>query len=342
MKDKHTIPDAAVPNGGLQRFPGISAEAYRHPHDRAATAALRAVPGFELAASKFSRYSVERFLYVMACAETVRVTPRQCGRLHAMLRDSCATLDVSPEPAFFLSQTPIPNAYALGREMPSIVLHTGLVELLTDEEIHAVIAHEVGHVHCGHTVYRLMLLIVSELAKRYGGRVPGIGAWVSISLEIALLEWSRMAEFSADRAAILCVHDPEIIFSAMFKLTGGSPRVFEMMDREEYLKQAEEYDNPKAPPLDKLYKTLLAAPLTHPIPVLRAREALRYGESVEYRSILSGEYRRRQSIDAHAETFVCARCGERVDAAFSFCASCGADRGAAVEHGSDGETRAAK
>ena len=52
-----------------KRLRGISPEAYRHPYDSQATATLRAVPGFELAARKFSRYSVERFLYVMACAD---------------------------------------------------------------------------------------------------------------------------------------------------------------------------------------------------------------------------------------------------------------------------------
>lgn len=325
------MPDNAISNdtpffGTHRRLPGISPEAYRHPYDRQAAKALRSVPGFELAATKFSRYSFERFLYVMACADAVKVTPRQCSRIHALLREACAILDVSPEPSLFLTQTPIANAAALGLEMPSMVIHTGLVELLTEEELFAVVAHELGHIHCGHTVYRLMLYIVSLMLRQYGGVVPGVGEWLSLTLEAALMEWSRKAEFSADRAALLCVQNPEVVFSALFKLTGGSPKIYEQMDRDEYLKQADEYDNPGAPPLDKIYKLLLAAPQSHPIPVLRAREALRYGETDEYRAILDGDYTRRDKSNLLPTLVTCPRCGEQTDrAAFSFCTSCGAD-----------------
>ncbi len=328
MPDNSAPEQTAAAPGNRRRLPGISPESYRHPYDRQATAALRAVPGFELAATKFSRYSVERFLYVLACADAVKVTPRQCGRIHALLREACAVLDISPVPNLFLTQTPIPNASALGREMPSILIHTGLVEMLNDEEILAVIAHELGHIQCGHTVYLLMLWVVQEVLKRYGSAVPipGVGEWLSVSLEAALLEWLRKAEFSADRAALLCVQDPEVVFSVLFKLTGGSPKIYEQMDREEYLKQAEDYDDPAAAPLDKLYKVLLSVPQTHPIPVLRAREALRYGDSEEYRVILDGGYRRRDKATPRQEMVTCPRCGQETDrAAFSFCTSCGAD-----------------
>lgn len=321
------LPDAASPPTGARTpLPGISAEAYRHPLDRQATRALRAVPGFELAVSKISRYSLERFLYVEACAEAVRVTPRQCGRIHEMLRETCAILDVAPEPTLFLSQTPIANAFALGREMPSIVIQTGLVELLNEDELRAVIAHELGHIHCGHTVYRLMAWIVGAVLARYGALLPGVGDWLTIGLEVALLEWARKAEFSADRAAILCVRDPEVVFSALFKLTGGSPKIAAEMDRDEYLRQADDYDSPDAPPLDKLYKTLLTPPRTHPIPVLRAREVLRWGVSDEYRAILAGDYPRRDKAATvgDAASVTCGRCGQATDSAFSFCTHCGA------------------
>lgn len=324
------MPNEAPVNGERVPLPRLSPEAYRHPLDRQATRALRAVPGFERAASTFSRYSVERFLYVEACAEAVKVTPNQCGRIYELLREACAILDVSPQPALFLSQTPIANAFAIGHQMPSLVLQTGIVELLTEDELRAVLAHELGHVQCGHTVYRLMALIVGALLTRYGGLLPGMGEWLSVALEVALLDWSRSAEFSADRAALLCVQDPEIVFSTLFKLTGGSPKIFEQMSRDEYLAQAEEYDNPGAPPLDKLYKALLLPPRSHPIPVLRAREALRWGDSDEYRAILAGDYLRRDAKGAApgASPAICPRCGAENESGFSFCPNCGADLGA--------------
>jgi Zn-dependent protease with chaperone function len=311
-----------------KRFPGIAPEAYRHPLDQQATDSLRSVPGFEFAVSKLSRFSIEHILYVEYCATAVKVTPRQCSRIYELLREACSILDVT-EPALFLSQTPIANAFALGKERPMMVLHTGLVELMTEEELLGVIAHELGHIHCGHSVYRLMLLLI-ELAGRVGGAKLGVGDAFSMPIQMALLEWARKAEFSADRAAILVTQNPEAVFSTLFKLTGGSPKIFEQMDREEYLKQAEEYDRPDAGKLDKFYRTMLEAGKTHPIPVLRAREALRYGETDEYKAILEGRYTRydknhRLSSAAPTAPTTCPHCGQEADTSFSFCVHCGGD-----------------
>ena len=74
---------------------------------------------------------------------------------------------------------------------------------------------------------------------------------------MALLEWQRKAEFSADRAAVLVTQNAESVFSALFKLTGGSPKIYEQMDREEYLKQADEFDSLDQGRLNRWYKSML-------------------------------------------------------------------------------------
>lgn len=343
MSENHSQTESVAENNeapatpaGRVRFPQIAPDTYRHPLDQQATAALRAVPGFELLASKLSQYSFEKIIYHEECASAVRVTPKQLPRIHALLHEACTILDL-PEPSLFVSQTPIANAFALGRENPTMVLHTGLVELLTEDELLAVIAHEMGHIHCGHTVYRLMALVLQLLAKLGDIRL-GLGDLFSLPLRAALLEWTRKAEFSADRAAILVVQDPEIVFSALFKLTGGSPKIFEQMDREEYLKQAEDYERPDWSRLDKFYKVMLESDKTHPIPVLRAKEVLRWGGTDEYKNIVAGDYifrdkvgdRRRGPLSTVAmktlanEKAICPSCGKETDAAFTFCINCGA------------------
>jgi Zn-dependent protease with chaperone function len=325
MTGSDTTPALDTPR---RRYPGIAPEAYRHPLDQQATAALRAVPGFEFAISKLSRFSVEHLIYVEFCANGVKVTPKQCKSIYALLREACAIMDV-PEPSLFLSQTPIANAFALGKERPTMVLHTGLVELLTEEELLGVIAHELGHIHAGHSIYRLMLLLI-QLAAQAGGARYGLGDVLSLPIQLALLEWARKAEFTADRAAILVTQNPETVFSSLFKLTGGSPKIFEQMDREEYLNQAEEYDKPDSGRLDKFFKGMIEAGMTHPIPVLRAREVLRYGDSDDYKAILSGRYVRREKDGTLASALLdapiqCPNCGVEANTSFSFCTNCGAD-----------------
>lgn len=306
------------------RLAGIAPEAYRHPRDQQATRSLRAVPGFERAVAWMARHGIERYLFHEYCASAVMVTPKQCGALHGLLLDVCGTLDV-PAPTLFLAQTPIANAFAFGREKPVLVLQTGLVELLDDQELRGVLAHELGHVHCGHSVYRLMGLLL-VLAGRLGGMRLGAGDLLSMPLQVALLDWMRMAEYSADRAAILGIQDPEAVFSALFKLTGGSPKVFAQMDRDEYLKQAELYAPPEDKGLDRWLKSAIETEKTHPIPVLRAREALAWGASDEYRAIVAGDYPRRPAgSDPGPAAPMCAACGETATGEFTFCTRCGAD-----------------
>jgi Zn-dependent protease with chaperone function len=306
----------------------IAPEAYRHPMDQQATASLRSVPGFEFAVSKLSKFGVEQMFYVQFLATAVKVTPKQCGKIHNLLREACAILD-APVPNLFLAQNPVVNAFALGRERPSIVLHTALVEHLDDEELLGVIAHELGHIHCGHTVYRMMWLLLI-MASRAGGIRLGVGDVFSLPLQIALYEWARKAEYSADRAAILTTQNPEAVFSTLFKITGGSPKIFEQMDRDEYLKQAEEYDRQDISQLDKIYRSLVEGSMQHPVTVLRSREALRYGESDEYKAILEGRYVRYDTDGRLASAYkavpvACPNCGKAADPSFSFCIHCGSD-----------------
>jgi Zn-dependent protease with chaperone function len=347
---------SATEASGRRRFPGIAPEAYRHPLDQQATAALRAVPGFEMAIARLSQHSVEKLIYHEELASAVRVTPRQCSRIYKLLKEACGILDVA-EPALFLSQTPIANAFAVGRDNPTMLLQTGLVELMTEDELLAVIAHELGHIHCGHTIYLLAATLL-ELLARLGGDKLGVGDLFSLSFRAALLEWTRKAEFSADRAATLVTQDPEIVFSALFKLTGGSPKIFEQMDRDEYLRQADDYERPDRSKLDKFYQVMLESGKTHPIPVLRSREVLRYGQSDEFRAILNGEYTRRGQTEVDRAslkplsnaTTTCPNCGTRTDLVFSFCTGCGTDLlvvapdiqggAGAAGAGSDGKTDA--
>jgi Zn-dependent protease with chaperone function len=317
--------DGLVTKESRKRLFGIAPEAYRHPLDQQATNSMRSVPGLEQAVSKLSRFALEQAMFVEMLASAVRVTPRQCGRIHTLLEEACSILDV-PLPALFLTQTPIVNAFALGREKPLMVLHTGLVEHMTEEELLGVIAHELGHIHCGHTVYLIPLLLLHALAKE-GGRQLGVGELLSTPILMALLEWQRKAEYSADRAAVLVTQNPDAMFSALFKLTGGSPKIFEQMDREEYLKQAEEFDRLDDGKLNRWYKVALERGKSHPNPVIRAREILRYGESEEYRAILSGRYQKWDKngtlASAPMHPVRCPHCGRDTDTAFTFCTNCG-------------------
>ena len=133
-----------LPSRDRRRFPGISSRAYEHPADRSALVALRKLSGFDTVFKALSGLLTERSLRLLFLANSVRVNDEQFAHLNAMLRDACYILDLEKVPPMYVNQDPQPNAMCIGLDEPVIVVTTGLVELLDEEEMRAVVGHEVG------------------------------------------------------------------------------------------------------------------------------------------------------------------------------------------------------
>jgi len=139
-------------NAAHKKFADLSKHDYVHPADSKALAALRAIPGIDSALRKLLSVTGESAIRVTFMASAVKVTPKQCPDLHAKLQIACTTLGVEM-PELFIQQNPMVNAFTGGVDKPIIVLHSSLIERLNDEEVLAVIAHEVGHIHAEHVLY---------------------------------------------------------------------------------------------------------------------------------------------------------------------------------------------
>lgn len=272
-----------------RRFPGLDPAALQHPYDRAALGALQRVPGLDIIIRKFIELFPERVAYIQNVAQTVRVSPAQCSQLYAQLQEACAILDVR-EPELYVAQYPAPNAYTSGHNHPYIVVTSGLLDLMSEDEVFAVIAHELGHIKSGHILYKTMARVIGLLLTLIGDMTLGIGRLVGRTLEAALLEWDRKSEFSADRAALLAVQDPQVMLTLMMKLAGGTLFQRNQMSASEFLKQADLYEEVDANLLDRVYKTLLVTPLNHPLTIVRAKEIVSWAETREYKDILDGRY----------------------------------------------------
>src|SRR5947209_3454265 len=157
-----------------RRFPGLDPAALQHPYDRAALGALQRVPGLDIIIRKFIELFPERVAYIQNVAQTVRVSPAQCSQLYAQLQEACAILDVR-EPELYVAQYPAPNAYTSGHNHPYIVVTSGLLDLMSEDEVLAVIAHELGHIKSGHILYKTMARVISLLLTLIGDMTLGIG-----------------------------------------------------------------------------------------------------------------------------------------------------------------------
>ncbi len=149
-----------------KKFANLDKYSYVHPLDSRALAALRNIPGIDSALKKLLEVTGESAIRVIFTASAVKVTPKQCPDLYAKLQVACTTLGVDM-PEMFVQQNPMVNAFTGGVKRPVIVLHSQLIERLNDEEVLAVIAHEVGHIHAEHVLY-----ITAAAPHRGGDATP--------------------------------------------------------------------------------------------------------------------------------------------------------------------------
>jgi Zn-dependent protease with chaperone function len=254
----------------LRTYPGLKAADFMHPWDQKATEALRAVPGFDAVIKKVLEYGLERIFYLQNVADNVRVTERMFPKLHRYLRWGCQILDV-PEPELYVSMKFEANAFTYGHTRPFIVLSSGLVDMLDEEERFFVIGHELGHIKCEHLLYTIVAENLALLLEIVGKATLGVGALLGTGLALPLYDWYRKAELSADRAALLCVQDPEVATNVFMKLAGGAETLFSEMDRDEFMRQIRTYEDADASNLNRFYKLLITAFRTHPFPIMRAK-----------------------------------------------------------------------
>ncbi|BAS59218.1 MULTISPECIES: M48 family metallopeptidase [Leptolyngbya] len=280
----------------MPNYPGISSEAFRHPLDRQAEDALRRVPGFDLVARKFVEFIYERPRYIYLMGNSIQVGARQFSSVYQIFRECLQSLDISPEPALFVSQSPVVNAYALGQERPCVVLNSELLDLLSETELRSVIAHELGHLKCGHTTLMQMATWAYFAIAGLSELTFGLSSLISTGLLMAFYEWLRKAELSADRASLLVMDDLNLTLTGMMRLAGGSKKYAHEMNLDELIKQSDRYQALDEDQLNQFYKFSLYNDLSsgvfqsHPFTIERIRFLQEWATSSEFQNIRQGNY----------------------------------------------------
>lgn len=142
-----------------------------------------------------------------------------------------------PKPNVAVADTSMPNAFATGRSQNTAVIcvTTGLLDTLDDEELDAVLAHELAHVQHRDMVIMTIASLLSALAfyvVRWGfiydsdkseqytwmAVVASLGVWITSLFITRLL--SRYREFAADRGAVAITGNPIALASALRSIDG--------------------------------------------------------------------------------------------------------------------------
>jgi Zn-dependent protease with chaperone function len=265
----------------------IAPVAWEHAADRAALQALRSVPGFDEVLKKVYGFLGERGIRLLFQADAVRVGPTQFRRLNELFTEVCTTLDWEPRPELFVAQTPFANAGAFGMDRPFIVINSGAVKLLDDDEMRYLLGHELGHVMSGHALYHTLLVLLLNVSL---SALPFLAGVAILPIQLALLEWFRKSELSSDRAGLLATQDPIASLRLHLKFAGGGDMA--EMDLNAFLVQAKEFEE-QGGAIDRIFKILGVLGRSHPFNTVRAAELQRWVEGGHYDRILRDEYPRR-------------------------------------------------
>ncbi|MDQ3933489.1 MAG: zinc metalloprotease HtpX [Actinomycetota bacterium] len=174
------------------------------------------------------------------------VSPDQAPGLHAMIERLCIQADL-PKPRIAVADTPVPNAFAMGRSPKSatVCVTTGIMETLAPHELEGVMAHELAHVKNRDVLIMTIVSFFASIAAMiaqfgffFGGgdhgdddSGPGFLAVILVSWLVyaiaffLMLALSRYREFTADRSAALVTGRPSALSSALMKISGAMQRV---------------------------------------------------------------------------------------------------------------------
>jgi Zn-dependent protease with chaperone function len=277
-----TVPEAAW------KLEGISSRAYQHPADRAATATLATVPYLDQVVRKLVSMGYERALRAASLGAAVRLGQDQLPQIWVLQRQVFNTLDMASVPDLYLTHFPLANAYAIGTERPIVVLNSELVRILDHEGQRVVLAHEAAHIQSDHVLYRTALLILMQIGS--AARLPFLAGLPLLAIRMALLEWSRAAELSCDRAAALVTRDPQAVCRSLMVIAAGEAA--EDLNLDAFIAQGMDYEV-KGSGIERLTKLMQDMNVTHPMPVRRVRLLLDWVREGDYDRMVRGDYLRR-------------------------------------------------
>lgn len=167
------------------------------------------------------------------------VSESEAPRLHSMVADLAKRAGI-PKPKVGISSLPIPNAFAFGRGRGDgrVCVTEQLLNMLSEEELRAVLGHEISHlknrdvaVITALSVIPMMLWYMAWSFIWSGGRnrgnaiVLGIVAFLLYFItNLLVLYGSRIREYYADEGSVKLGNPPHALASALYKLVYGSAR----------------------------------------------------------------------------------------------------------------------
>src|SRR5437588_2285546 len=171
----------------------------------------------------------------------------QAHRLHAIIERLCIQANL-PKPRVAIAETPMPNAFAIGRspKTATVCATTGILDLVNDSELEGVLGHELTHVQNRDVMvmtiasfFASIAAFITQMGFWFGGAFddrdnnsgPAFIVVILVSAAVYVVSWlllqalSRYREFSADRGSAILTGRPSALISALMKISGTMGRI---------------------------------------------------------------------------------------------------------------------
>lgn len=291
-----------------QKLLNLKTTDYEHPFDKATLEAVRAIPIIDSVANFVLNWTTIKWQMVNLCGSAFHVTEDSCPELFNLVYDTAKILEVNHLPEIYTQWHYGINAYTTGYKNDTILMiYSGTVDLLPDPEIKYIIGHEMGHIKSGHVLYHVIATYITQIISEMG-----ITGKLGIPLQLALFKWSRMSEFTADRAGLLACQDLEVALSATMKMAGIPRRYFNTSNPHIFAEQAKEFLTRYGDTANTIIRNISILDDSHPWTVLRAAELIKWVESGEYDRILN-----------KTAGMFCPGCSNQIEIGVKKCPICG-------------------
>lgn len=245
---------------------GLIPSLYEHPLDKKTLEILNETKAIQPLVKIYIDYGFEKIEKIYHTGSNILVTKNNIPYLYNALEKVCEVLDISPIPKLYIESGFI-NAKTIGANEPIIVISSASISLLSYDELLFILGHEVGHIKSQHVLYHTIGNLLPSLVKY----LPG-GEVLSTGINVALYNWIRKSELTADRVGLLACQNIDAAIRVMMKLSGYPLQYYNNINTKEFLSQANMFKDLDNDFTNKIMKTLSVLYKDHPWTVMRAKE----------------------------------------------------------------------
>ncbi|MBE8968024.1 zinc-ribbon domain-containing protein [Nostocales cyanobacterium LEGE 12452] len=316
----------------LIKIEGLSPHEYEHPLDKKALDVLEKTPGLDFLVKKFYEFSTEKLMKIEFVGSNLKVTPSSFPDIYEVFEDACETINLKKIPEIYLRYndyfrtlgftTNNLQGITVGVNSPLVAISIECIESFSRSELLFIVGCEIGRIKSQHILYEDIARLLPVFSSLITAATFGFGGFTYsfiAGLDVALTQWLRMADYTADRAGLLACQDVNSAMTAMAKIAGLPAKYFDSFNIDDFITQAREFEGFADTIHNKLIKSISLMYRDQAFTIARANELLKWIDSRGYQDVLE----RKTKVQLPPSPKYCRHCGSELQSSNVFCAGCG-------------------